>query len=901
MPGDNAVRRREHFARNHLAWIVVRHFLSADLLEELCQAVVLEASCGMLGLVDLFETSRSGGPPALASWVIRPRPREAAFDHFLQDVIRHIVWQGDQTVGYLGQELEPDVVATMKSLEDALRVSSLDLGSAASAAGIFERAPRSLKTVLYPIIELGRHAGQPEQGTLEPLIKSCVEIFGCPLGAIVVKHLGDLCIDMDHSTAASTLYDRAKELLDAPADLEWSDLIVAFGTMINQSCASARRNLEGPDAAIDILDGLAVGVNLGTQPLALLNSIPDAMDANWTKRAYHRADDRASIAFAPQLLDSLDLALAYDHWIARKYSEAHRWFWATLRRQIALGSVTYSRHTKAAFGRSLIDAAREETTQPGGAERFRLGVRLLVEGGRPEAVEMTSWTEQLIHNYVDDECIEATLACSRNAPGVVHGRTLVTVALFKHWIQALPPADDANAGRMLSAITAVAREQDNSSPFTNELADAAFESLTSVAGIRPEFRPLVAADVAEMVSDRLTDSGTVTITKALELAIAVLDVLDERSLFRLGYATVQLLENLKPSTAPWPIVRPAMALLRSEQTLSLCERDTILRAQVPKVLLEYALDSETEHSSLMFLLRDLRPDWIQPQMDTSRVQGVVSELRRRIAQVNSSRAADDIVALLVAPAFSGAAGIRDAMAALHKILASALAGEPAISFARAYRAVMLVGDKRQSLPIEAVMPVEEFTLDLEAVFSRLLELWKKAAQAPSIFAGFSIPPRTAPNPAIVHNWTFASVGLARSLGKEQEMVDVLDLAAREPVLEGPISVARAIRVADEDTNLFDVEAIHGEKREAFYSALGQRLMLLGSLPETTRSLVIDALLQQSFRLGPRGMDAGIFVAASNSHLAPIGRFQDAATYRRRLENDPELRINLGPMFDRLNR
>src|ERR1700730_15928063 len=118
MPGDDENRRRAHFAHNHLAWIVVRHFLSADLLEELCQAVVLEASRGTLALVDLFDTSRSGGPPALASWVIRPRPRESAFDHFLQGVIRQIVWQGDQTVRYLEHGIDPDVVATMKSLED---------------------------------------------------------------------------------------------------------------------------------------------------------------------------------------------------------------------------------------------------------------------------------------------------------------------------------------------------------------------------------------------------------------------------------------------------------------------------------------------------------------------------------------------------------------------------------------------------------------------------------------------------------------------------------------------------------------------------------------------------------------------------------------------------------------
>lgn len=76
MSSSKVAQRRAHFAREHLAWIVVRHFLSADLVEELSRAVVAVASERRLAFDDLFDTARSSGTLALASWAVRPRPTE---------------------------------------------------------------------------------------------------------------------------------------------------------------------------------------------------------------------------------------------------------------------------------------------------------------------------------------------------------------------------------------------------------------------------------------------------------------------------------------------------------------------------------------------------------------------------------------------------------------------------------------------------------------------------------------------------------------------------------------------------------------------------------------------------------------------------------------------------------
>ena len=52
MVGDELAQRRAHFKRDYLLWIVLRHFLSADLLKELSDAVVDVASDGRIRFRD---------------------------------------------------------------------------------------------------------------------------------------------------------------------------------------------------------------------------------------------------------------------------------------------------------------------------------------------------------------------------------------------------------------------------------------------------------------------------------------------------------------------------------------------------------------------------------------------------------------------------------------------------------------------------------------------------------------------------------------------------------------------------------------------------------------------------------------------------------------------------------
>ena len=63
----------------------------------------------------------------------------------------------------------------------------------------------------------------------------------------------------------------------------------------------------------------------------------------------------------------------------------------------------------------------------------------------------------------------------------------------------------------------------------------------------------------------------------------------------------------------------------------------------------------------------------------------------------------------------------------------------------------------------------------------------------------------------------------------------------------------------------------------------------------------DRPLEQCFRLGPKGIDAGVFAAALEMEIHIETASPEVLAYRLRLDNDPELRLGLIPMFEGLKR
>ena len=698
---EHAAARATSFRRDHLTWVVVRHFLSADLLGELGRALVDVVTRGERKLDDLFETTRTAGASTLVAWVAQPRPVELTIDKTLQALVRSLArtWDERPTGDVTG--VATHEAASLKAIDTAFAVARLDFDSLAPfrARGAL---PDRLR-VVTDALSLVASSPEDERRCVEDASDSLTSQFEAPLGAIIVKHLGDLCADVDRWHLASEFYARSHTLSAGEAEGHWSSLIDFLRDAIGQSQASARWSLEGPAAASQAYDATIRDAGPRNRQPWLFNVGVDAMSARMATRvgAPFR-DDRAVVALAPQLLDTHDLGGALALWRGQDYWAAQDRFWAVLRRQTALGSALASRMTKALYGAAIVDALRAGLGRRLEPVTFRMGVRLLIEGGDEDAADRVAWVERLVAENLDPDLVSYAMAHARAAPGLLHDRMSVVLTLFKHWVLALPEGAASLSSTMLIALAASAGATGDLD--ISHLSEIALKGLSDIGRARPESLALASLEITGAAVSLIERGGLISAGHALQFAFENMHALDDTELATLVRATLGRLRTFEPAQSPWPVVRPAIALLASLQVLTLCGSDEELKETVPATLVKFALGSDSEYASVMYLLRDLDPSWIHGRVDHSRLEEVVGELRERAGQINSSSAAEYASALLVAPAISQADGVRDALDAIRRMVSSAATDRPALAFERAYKLVMLATDGRTKLADEAGMP-----------------------------------------------------------------------------------------------------------------------------------------------------------------------------------------------------
>jgi len=165
---------------------------------------------------------------------------------------------------------------------------------------------------------------------------------------------------------------------------------------------------------------------------------------------------------------------------------------------------------------------------------------------------------------------------------------------------------------------------------------------------------------------------------------------------------------------------------------------------------------------------------------------------------------------------------------------------------------------------------------------------------------FSLPPATRPDPVIVHNWAFASIVFAESLKEGDRLQKALSQAMAQPALADSIALARATRSTSDKAASVDSDSIRSEHRDAFYSALGRRLVILQEIEDGRAHEMCKALLDQCVRLGPRSIDAAVFLTALRLHIGGDVPADGYSNYVKRLrESDRELRLSLTPIVEML--
>jgi len=896
MPPDMKIVRYAHLKRYHLPWLCVSHFLSADLLRELVIALVDEVGSSDLTFDALFEERLSEGAPFLASWCVRPRPTDDPLGAYLQRLLQALLWANDHTPGLSSHAEQGESSEQMQNLATALQIAIADLNSPELRATV--NIPEPLRPLVNAMATL-RDASSIDSPAIRRELAAVVGAVEAPLCAVLVKHLGDLCVDIDCWAAADDFYERSEQLLAKDNEPAWAEFRTVFQSILLSSRAATIWAKDGALAASHAYTAGSHDATLKTRPLIVVNSLQDQMAARYAAAEGFSflPDHRATVLLAPQLIASRGLASAFENWAVGKYQDANRRFWAVLRRQTALGSVSAARDTRAAFGRCLIDGLAQRIGQQRLPDEFLTGIRLIVEGeGATVATEM-NWSEALTTAYVDVACAETVVAYAARAPGVTNRRKRAIIVLFRQWLEVLSPDDLEVAGFMLRYLADGARNSPRAFFSDRDIGGQSLKALAEIARKRPEFRRLAAPAIADAIRHQLSEGDFLRIGEALEALISYIDAMGSALLRPSIVATLEALDRIGPAAGHWTIVRPALNVLVSDEAAAAVRDDPKLRARMAATTVRFALEQDSEHTRLLLLLRDQDPDLVD-KIEAERLNEVVRDVRRRAHEINSSDAAGCIYALVAAPRLVGTEGFEDALAAARAILRAATTQHESISFPSLYDTIILLARHESELARDLGLSPADLRQRLTPVCDALHEVWSHAPKNPLIFTQFQIPIATAPNTTLVHNWTFASLGLARILNRGDVMIEVIEAAARQaPILASGIASGRAARVAVGDPDAVDLAAIASETRDGFYAALGTRLVHIRELPEAERRKKVGALLEHTFRLGPKGVDAGIFATALDSGFRATIRLDGvAADYRKRLNNDRELRLGLAPLF-----
>lgn len=889
MPDSPQDIRLKEFRARPLHWLVVHHLLPADLLRELASAIIEVGTEGRLGLHDLFEEIAPAGPMATSSWFIAAKETGSPFTDFLSRLVMTMVWRGDDSPSLPQDGVDNKEAIWVRELNEAFQLSSRGLDA------ILERPRSAGEGALGDVFAAFAAAldAIDDDGN-EGNSVVAVDVDGRPalLKALLIKHLGDLHVDLDRWHEALACYSKAKTLLCL--EIGWDNAVATTHDILSQSIAMATWHVKGPDAAVPLLEALAEKRGIDAAPLPALNARFDLVNARFACGSFATAwsDKRAADYLAPLIINSHELDNAMTYTSVGKFREAHRWFWATLRRQTALGGTAISWTTKGHYGRSIIDELQTLLGRQTVPADFALAVRMLVESGRSDLVEKTNWSDDLVETYVNDDVLDELVMMVKRSPGVAMERTLVATALRREWLLNLPSHREALARRMLLDIAEAARTGAHTGVTRTNTGGLALKSLKAIGKARPEFRALVGPELIRILDDILANRGALTVSEAVEAIGEFVDGLDADTVKALCIVTIRLVQRL-PSDAAWPVTRAATKLLGSDAAARQARDDDGFHRDRSIALVKLALNSAHERTGLLYLLRDVDPSVVSEQIDAQGLAVIVDAIRKGALEIASSAATGNIHALLVAPKVAGQAGVSDAMRGMLGILRTASNKRPSPSLHDGYEVLLLLARHGDQIAAD-LGAAASFIDEAKGLLEPLCEMWRIAASKPLIFAGFAIPPLSVPNRVVVHNWTFATLAFAKWLDALPVVESALNTAySNESLVEG-MSVARAMQGTA--ATVLDASEVAAERADAFYAALGERLAAIGQRVDADARAYLRILLDRCMEVGPRGEDAALLLATKRLNILLDPEKAGVVAYIAKLRNEPKLRLSLSPLL-----
>lgn len=888
--------RSAHFSQNWEAWICLQHFLPSHFLRELLVHVVQQVSSGTLELKDLFVDSLTGTPSELEIWAAHPKLANSDLGYNLQLQIRALMWMNDLLIDSSpGDSQSP----ANRALTAALKLGQMDLSAdpryvqrlqGQARQDTFNHVINAIRTLLE---------GTPNEREQSPfeLIKEHISLLPAPLDMLLLKHAGDLLADADSWGGASSLYSMAFSFLDRTPSL-WDDLASSVRSVLVQSIAAANYVLNGAEHAEESLNEHLRNEDLHSNPLLLCNATADALMAGYRRVPPSSAPDRRpAVMLPPLLIESHCVGDALRADVNGNDEVAHRLFWATLRRQFALGSSGERKETQRLYATSLLKSLEKN---PSG-ELFRMGCSLLIDSGDSKIIEKISWSEDVVTRFVNIDLVALVKRKQTAYPKVSIERGRVVAALFKEWLLVIDAQQRDIADQMLSEIARLAKHGDSSFYAWADLLSPCIAVLKEIAKRRPEFAEIAARHVVEITLDVLksTEARFWTATsRTLEVTQLYLNYFETTAQREILTAVVDLLRKFDGDVM-WPIMDPALSILYSDAAYRACEEDDELGMAIVNTLVEYGSQREREQAQFLANFQYFPPRLLNSQKVRARLDAVIESVNAGLSS-RSSIAIGKIQSFLLVPSLVGLERVCNAVQALNDLLAPVITPPYHHFIPETYLPLRVLAHQFNTEKLPTDGRLREQCLSL---FSTLTGIWNAAMQKPHIMASFSIPQRGQAEDAIVHNWALTTLELGGALHVKDLAVDVLNGARNVDQLNPGITMAFATLWAGRSMEgfiEFDLDQIRTTTKDAFYTSLGRYLIGISSSSEAAVKLV-DVLLDQVIKFGPRDADIGVLLAAFQLGVTIKEKKNSFANYKQRALADSRIRTLLQPVISQLER
>jgi hypothetical protein len=419
--------------------------------------------------------------------------------------------------------------------------------------------------------------------------------------------------------------------------------------------------------------------------------------------------------------------------------------------------------------------------------------------------------------------------------------------------------------------------------------------LNEVADTRPEFRHSVSQDVARLVIETLEKGlSPDRVSDTFTLATEFISATDEQDLQNTVGAVLALLDKLDPAGGEAPVTGPAIDYLTSNQLKPFLGRNIDLRGKVVATIIRFGTEQQSEHVRLLYLLGSFDELKVNAEL-TSKLAPVVAHVIERSRKINSSDANANIITLFSAPHVVGQEGLKAAFSSLSTILTGALSGGARLSFPGAIQAIQQAA--QSMVEISTIFSASEMISHPPSdVFELLLKVWDKAESDPLIFTDFAIPRPSRINTVLVHNWSLVSMQYAHSIGRDEEMGTALARASENQELRDAVEWGRTSWHLSPDNGGAEVspEMVGSQSGANFYNSIGQHLAHLRRLDAEQRRLLLETMVRQCLKHGPREVDAAVLSQLEvMPDTIPLASIRD---YLKRMDRPGPARLIIRPLL-----